>query len=154
MRRHKRAAARVGSTGGTNENGAANSRSQSHCTTRAHRAQGRGWPIRAANGKVVGVVRAQTMYKRLSRSRHFLRVPPAIAFDEVSLHEAERLGAKWAEVEEKEGGRLYRVSIADIWRLGFLVRRGHGEQIGLGLRHWQVGGRDAPRQLSLFEVRP
>lgn len=89
-------------------------------------------PIRA-NQKIVGDVRGETFYKNLVGSKHFLRIPRAIAFDVSSLDDAERVGAHFVEIRDVESGRVYRASIAKIRAKGFRVARGHGEQVALAL---------------------
>ena len=150
MPRQGEAAGRWERHGGTKRSAEANSQLQRQYSKARATAQGQGPPIRAANGRVIGGVCGGVFRKRLYRSRHFLRVPRAICFDEQSLREAERRGAHRVEVEEMEESRLYRASIASIWRLGFPVRRGHGQQVGLGLEHWEVSGDGMPAQLSFF----
>jgi hypothetical protein len=104
-------------------------------------------PIRAC-GHVVGKVRGDTFYKSVDGSRHFLRIPPAICFDVLSLKEAERAGAVYVEVTDRETGKAYRVSIRFIWEHGFKVNRGFGDQIALPLGQWQIIG--TPLQLVLI----
>ena len=43
--------------------------------------------------KVVGTVEGNTFSKTVDSSKHFLRTPPAIAFDELALSQAEEMGA-------------------------------------------------------------
>jgi hypothetical protein len=104
-------------------------------------------PIRAG-GHVVGKVKGDTFYKSVDGSRHFLRVPPAIGFDVQSLKEAERAGAVYAEVEDRETHKIYRAPIQLIWEKGFKVNRGFGDQIALPLGLWQIVG--VPLQLALI----
>jgi len=92
-------------------------------------------PIRC-NAKIIGDVRGETFYKNLIASKHFLRVPRAIAFDVSSLTDAERAGARCVQVTDIETSRIYRQSIATIRAKGFRVARGYGEQIALALEFW------------------
>lgn len=118
-------------------------------------------PVRAG-GRVVGWVRGKVFAKRVQASRHFLRTPPAIAFDVSSLASAELLGARAVEVIDTDTGRRYTASIAHICARGFPVNRGHGPQIALTLDCWTVDGKPPARspqppeplgQLPLFGGR-
>ena len=104
-------------------------------------------PIRAG-GHVVGKVKGTTFYKSVFGSRHFLRIPPAICFDVKSLKDAERVGAVYAEVDDRETGKVYHAPIRSIWERGFKVNRGFGEQIALPLGLWLIVGE--PLQLAFI----
>jgi hypothetical protein len=120
---------------------------QTYFTSPRIRKSSKSTPIRVG-GRVVGKVEGDTFYKSLDGSRHFLRIPPAICFDVQSLKEAERAGAVYTEVTDRETGRAYRASIRSIWENGFKVNRGFGEQISLPFDKWQVVGE--PLQLVLI----
>lgn len=94
--------------------------------------------IRRADGKIIGEVKGLVFQKRLRASRHFLRVPPAIAFDVQSLHDAERAGARVVCVIDDESGWGYAAAIEKIWRRGRRFNRGYGEQIFLPLHEWRT----------------
>lgn len=100
------------------------------------------------NGKVVGTVKGDCFIKRVASSKHFLRRPPAIAFDESTLRDAEAAGARRVEVTDIESGRVYRASIETIWARGKGFNRGHGPQWFLPLKEWNRG--QAPSQPKLF----
>lgn len=102
------------------------------------------------NGRVVGTVRGDTLYKTIHGERHFLRYPPAIAFDFVTLETAERAGAQYVQVKDADSGKLYRASVQTIRRKGMFVNRGHGDQIALALKDWSVNGAPVGEQLVLF----
>ncbi len=104
-------------------------------------------PIRAG-GHVVGKVKGDTFYKSVDGSRHFLRVPPAICFDVQSLKDTEQVGAVYAEVADRETGKVFHASIRLIWENGFKVNRGFGDQIALPLDKWEIVGE--PLQLALL----
>ena len=118
-----------------------------HFTSHNVRKSSSSTPIRAG-GHVVGKVKQNTFYKVVDGSRHFLRVPPAICFDVQSLRDAERAGAAYAEVANRENGKVYRSPIQLIWDCGFKVNRGFGDQIALPFDNWQVMG--DPLQLALL----
>lgn len=94
-------------------------------------------PIFAA-GKRVGSVIGKSFIKRVNSSKHFLRQPPAIAFDLASLLQAEDAGAMLVEIFDKCTGKVYRTAISTIWTYGFEVNRGYGKQIALELPFWEV----------------
>ena len=90
------------------------------------------------NGRTIGAVRGMLFTKHLRASKHFLRTPPAIAFDVQSLHDAESAGAQIACLIDDETGRGYVAAMAKIRARGFRVNRGHGEQIALMLDEWRT----------------
>ena len=99
--------------------------------------------------RAVGHVAGDTFYKRVRGSAHFLRTPRAIAFDESTLRDAERAGARYVEVTDAETGRVYRAPFSLIWAKGFTVNRGHGEQRALVLAEFNRPA-ETPAQLPLF----
>ena len=149
MYRNERSAARVGGTSGANGNGAGQSRSQPDYTSSVQGRQSH--PVRRSDGKVIGHVRNGVFRKRLRASRHFLRVPPAIAFDVESLVEAEQAGAGVIRIEDADSARVYAATMADVRRRGFVIERGHGAQLAVPLGAWRVSGSDVPEQLRLFK---
>lgn len=107
-------------------------------------------PIRA-NSKIIGYVEHETFYKNLIASKHFLRVPRAIAFDVASLNDAERAGARFVQITDTESGRVFRQSIATIRAKGFRVARGFGEQIALALDDFTRDDEPLVTQLNFLE---
>jgi hypothetical protein len=99
--------------------------------------------------KVVGNVKGNCFRKPSCASKHFLRTPPAIAFDTTSLRDAQKAGAKLVSVTDKETGKIYTTTIQNLYDNGINLNRGHGDQIALRLEFWCVKGK--PRQLSFFE---
>jgi hypothetical protein len=89
--------------------------------------------IYSTTGRAIGYVKGNTFYKTVAASRHFLRTPPAIAFDTCSLEAAQRAGAEKVIVKDKESGVSFRAQISYILEKGFPVNRGFGEQIALPL---------------------
>ena len=98
--------------------------------------------------RVVGEVRGDTFHKSVYGSKHFLRVPQAIANDVKVLNDAEKAGARWVQILEKESGETYKASIAHIRESGFPINRGFGKQIALPLNGWIKSGQ--PIQVRLF----
>jgi hypothetical protein len=107
--------------------------------------------IRRADGRTVGEVANGVFRKEVSASKHFLRIPEAIASDLDALAQARDAGARVVEIFDREGGRTYRASIVRIFEKGFPVNRGHGEQIALALSEWNRGVKEPiADQLPLF----
>ncbi len=102
------------------------------------------------HGRKVGEVRGATFYKTISAAKHFLRQPPAIAFDISTLADAERAGARIVQVTDRDTGNIYRAAIHTIRRKGIYINRGFGEQIALALKEWSVNGAPQVEQLALF----
>lgn len=98
----------------------------------------------------IGYVKGQVFHKNVVASKHMLRKPPAWAFDVDTLDQAEEAGAKWVQLRDVEGGREYVVPIATIRARGFLVTRGHGRQVALGLGHWQLQREGGLEQMEMF----
>lgn len=105
-----------------------------------------------AGGRVVGQVVGGVFRKAVKASVHFLRRPPAIAFDLDSLRAAERAGAVRVEVTDTETGKVYRALLAEVLERGFSLNRGHGAQVALVLGMWNK--ETAAQQMTLLEVRP
>lgn len=93
-------------------------------------------PIYADTGKVVGSVVGDTFRKTVIGSQHFLRQPPAIASDVSALMQAERAGAAWVEVLDKETKTIYRATIELIRTNGLEIKRGYGKQLALPMAWW------------------
>lgn len=89
--------------------------------------------IYSTTGRTIGYVKGNAFYKTVAASRHFLRTPPAIAFDTCSLEAAQRAGASKVIVTDRETGICYRAQISYILEAGFSVNRGFGEQWALPL---------------------
>jgi len=106
-----------------------------------------------AAGRIVGRVDGDTFKKSITGSRHFLRKPPAIAFDVSTLRDVEDAGALSVEVLDRETGRKYHAPISLVLAKGFFFNRGFGEQIGLSLRYFDVTGGNATTTRAA-EVRP
>lgn len=98
--------------------------------------------------RVVGEVRGDVFHKSIIGSKHMLQKPRAIALDTGSLEDAERAGARWVHVRDRETGTTYKATIEHIRRRGFDLNRGHGHQIALVLNGWARNGQGI--QLALF----
>ena len=116
-----------------------------HCSTVAIYAQGR----------QVGEVRDGVFRKTVRGSVHMLRKPRAWAIDMQSLADAEALGAVRVEITDRETGNVYRASIGELRRYGFIFDRGAGRQVALPLNCWTVAHPAEPvaEQLCLFDAQ-
>lgn len=104
----------------------------------------------AANGRVVAQVRRGVLEKQVDGSRHFLRKPAGIAFDDAILRQADELGAQQVRVRDRETGVVYLTTVDAFARLGVKVDRGFGVQVCLPFAYWQTQTPGAPQQLGLF----
>lgn len=91
-----------------------------------------------AAGRIVGQVEGNTFKKTVDSKKHFLRFPPAIAFDLASLKQAEEAGARIVQVLDQREHMLYTATLNQIYQHGFEVDRGHGQQFALNLPLWQA----------------
>jgi hypothetical protein len=94
-------------------------------------------PIVDNRGHTVGRVRETTFEKELNGSKHFLRVPPAIAFDLITLERAKQAGADRIRILDRDAGIIYQATFSRIETDGFKFNRGYGEQIALKLHLWE-----------------
>lgn len=92
--------------------------------------------IYAGNGKAIGTVRGNCFFKRVQGSKHFLRQPPAIAFDVYSINQARAAGADTVKVTDTETETTYTAELEHLLGHGTLFNRGWGEQIYLPLNGW------------------
>lgn len=89
------------------------------------------------DGRIVGTVDDGEFRKRVQRSKHMLRQPPAWCLSVESLEQAEAAGARVVVLHETEDDIFYSASIATINRYGQRLERGGYEpQIRLELRYW------------------
>ena len=103
------------------------------------------------SGKVVGNVTGEIFHKRMDSRKHFLRKPPAIAFDEKSLEKAMSYGAKRVLVLDTHKKDTYTATISQIYKNGMKVDRGFGKQIALPLSYWKKESAELA-QLELLHV--
>ena len=92
--------------------------------------------------KPIGFVAGGVFYKQL-RKKHFLTRPPGIAFDRSTLRDAERAGASSIYITNSDTGDTFTATIGDVWRWGYSVNRGYGDQIALALIRWSINGQPA-----------
>lgn len=97
-------------------------------------------PIIGPDGKVVAVIVDGVLTKTIDASKHMLRFPPAIALSTVAVAEAERLGVTQIVVSDRESGKVYRATLADLHDFGWSFDRGFGAQLALRLSRWTTDG--------------
>ena len=76
------------------------------------------WGKRNPVGFVVG-----DEFRKSIKESGYLREPPAICIDAKSLTNAEKAGARWVVITDKDDGRIHRAAIAKIMRDGFEIDR-------------------------------
>ena len=97
-----------------------------------------------ANGRVIGGVSHDgVLSKRVKASKHFLKVPPAIAWDTEALSQAAKAGAYKIEVTDIEAGVTYGTTLHHFMEHAFSVNRGWGCQLALPLDGWTKRGKNA-----------
>ncbi len=110
----------------------------------------------SADGRPIATVQHDQlgrMYSRktLSGSKHFLRTPPGIGFDNATLQQADALGVRYHVVFDQETRKSYCADHHLFKAHGFPVCRGFNPQTALGMQYWSEG--DQP-PASLFDTVP
>lgn len=103
-------------------------------------------PIYRADGRAVGRVEGGVFRRVMRSSAHMLQRPRAWACDLDALDQARAAGASTVEVFDRDTGATYRADLADFYRRGVTVNRGHGAQLALPLACWEVTGGRASTQ--------
>jgi hypothetical protein len=85
--------------------------------------------------------------RRASAQRHQLRYPPAWAFEENILREAERQGVTLVQVVDTDTGQTYTAPCEQVLDAWCALERGYGVQWALPLNQWH---REDPAQARLF----
>ena len=130
----------------TNEDGVG--RRSTHSVPSNGRHKQEGVPIYNGKGIQIGHVVDGVFYKRVRRSEHMLRKPPAWANDIDSLKQVERANGTFVVLDETEWGIRYSAPLARIWDRGREFNRGFGDQIFMVLGDWDTedgGSKPRPR---------
>jgi hypothetical protein len=91
-----------------------------------------------------------TLFKRCSKSKHFMRIPEAISFDEKTLNEAIEEGIKYLQIFEREEKMYYSTTVEQFKKKNIFVDRGHGRQLALPLNYWITSkSKEIPRELTI-----
>lgn len=139
----------AGTTGRASLDGDGVGPSTRYSSTGRSRRQTRRRYVRAADGKFVAYVEGDELHADRHGDRQFLRVPPAIAFDQVALDEARALGAQVAVVVDLDSNVRYLAPMDEFERHGLRISRGFGPQVALALVYWRSERADGPQQLAL-----
>jgi hypothetical protein len=116
-------------------------------------------PVRLPDGRPSGCSRCGNMFLRRMRREHFLKKPPAIAFN-ADFWEAQRPGLQWVLATDLDSARSWLIHADHFDRRRFHVARGYGPQWACLLRDWRElgednGHREKPQQLALaLETAP
>ena len=108
-----------------------------------------GIPIYRGDGHVIGHVEGDTFYKTISRN-HYLKRPPAIAFDVGSLEQANEAGAIDVRVIDRDSTAIYKATIQQIFGRGQYFNRGCGHQIFMVMDDWEQITSGEKAQLDLW----
>jgi len=92
-------------------------------------------------------IKDRVLSKKVKRSLHQLRRPPAWCIQKEVLEKARVEGIERVKILDKETNISYMATLNLIFEKGFVIDRGFGEQIALPLHLWEV---DDPNQLKLF----
>lgn len=96
----------------------------------------------------------EILFKRISRSRHFLKTPPAIAIDEEIFNEAIEEGIGYVQIFEREERVYYSATVEKFKGKAILIDRRFGRQLALPLNYWVTSkNKDIPREL-MIERKP
>lgn len=101
--------------------------------------------IKCSTGKITAFFESgtSTLKRRLKGSKHLLRKPPSICFDEGIIRQAERFECKAIEVTDTESSRVYRVPFSTFTEKAFQLNYGFGQQLALPIRYWSTDGGEA-----------
>lgn len=86
--------------------------------------------------RVVAKLVGGEVVKSVRGSKHFLRKPHAIAFDEQVIREADTLQATGFRVIDLETGEVYHAQMEEFVKGALVVDRGYGRQHALPLHKW------------------
>lgn len=94
--------------------------------------------LRNKQNKTFGRIAGTVLAKDIEGSKHFLKKPPAICFDEQALEIAESMGVTDIVVYDKETGTEYRATMGQMRAKGLPLDRGYGKQVALLMGEWQT----------------
>jgi hypothetical protein len=77
-----------------------------------------------------------TFTRRLHSSRHFLRVPPAICFQDEVISQIKSLNCQRIRVIDLDCKDTYEIDFQTFWEKSFPINRGAGLQVALPLSSW------------------
>jgi hypothetical protein len=105
------------------------------------------------NSKLFGyqiIANGVTLFKRCIKSKHFLKVPEAIAVDEKTLNKAVEEGTKYVQIFEKEEKVYYSATVEQFRKKAISIDRGYGRQLALPLDYWITSkSKEIPQELTV-----
>jgi len=104
------------------------------------------------NGIVVGKVVGNVFEKRLVKADHFFHIHLSYCFEIESLAQAQKAGARWVKIFEKDTGRTLWALISTIYEKKFMPPESNGTQLGLHIDFWTIGDKPLGTQMSFWEV--
>lgn len=96
--------------------------------------------------KPIGYVVADELRVTVNGQRHFLRRRPVMTFSERVIAEAESAGATSIVVNDRETGKAYRVTMAELRVNGKQFDTGYEKRVALHISRWE----EAEDQLPLW----
>ena len=109
---------------------------------------------RQSDQQVLGeVTSAGVLVKHVRGSRHLFRSLPGWCWDVSVLDQARQAGVQRVKIIDDESGTVYWTDLHSFSQHGMKFDFGHGDQIGLALKHWKAGAQPPVIgvQLNLFE---
>jgi hypothetical protein len=109
-------------------------------------------------GKVVAIIKTDLQgrpysQKKVDSESHFLRKPPAIAYDATVIQQATKAGVVYHVVFDKHTGECWSAWHQTILDQGFELDRGYGRQIALDLKYWTQGATPEPIPINVQAER-
>lgn len=96
-------------------------------------------PVYNTKGQAAGQIWPDLcLIKRARASRHMLRNPHGWAWDTRILEEAKEKGVFIVYIIDEDTNTVYEAPLDEFWAHGQRIDRGHGEQICLPLKYWQI----------------
>jgi len=101
------------------------------------------------DGRRIGYTEGEEFHKRVRGRLHQLQFPPAWANDESLTLRLQEQGIKRIIINDLDASRKYSVSMEVFLEKGFRIERGHGTQIALPLRYWEIEDEGKPKRPPL-----
>lgn len=101
-------------------------------------------------GVIVGHVKCKSFIKHARGSVHMLRRPRGWASDKTIINELQSLEVQKIKVHDDESGIIYYTSLSTFTERSFEFNRGHGVQMCLPLKYWQIKNKKIATQPSML----
>lgn len=95
----------------------------------------------SVNNKKIGYVEGDTFYKIVFGSKHFLRKPPAITYNDSAIEDAKGNGATKLAVYDSEADVFYTADMSILDNNHIKIDYGYGPQLALKFCYWQKHSR-------------